>query len=157
MYIDLLLLGWTTIIPFYLEAQTNSSRFSCGTRIPDARVLTRTSKSSYFFCISLPASAPLKLRIEYKKISLLTYKALNGEALSHPKEFIVPYYANGALQSKNAGLLVVERARVKPEEGLSATKRLSCGINSQYGFGRQTLFSTFKSNLDTLLFNEAYS
>lgn len=143
-YMDLLLLAWTTIIPFYLAVQINSSRFSCCTRILHACVLTRTSKSLYFFCISLSTLGPLKLRIEYKKISLLTYEALNGETLFHPKKFIVSYYANRALWSQNAGLLVVERVRVKPEEDLPATKCLSCGINSQYGFGEQTPFSTFK-------------
>lgn len=51
---------------------------------------------------------PVKLRLEYK-ITLLTYKALSGQALSYLKELIVLYYPIRALFFQNAGLNVVPR------------------------------------------------
>uniref|UniRef100_A0A3Q2Q067 DNA-directed RNA polymerase subunit beta n=1 Tax=Fundulus heteroclitus TaxID=8078 RepID=A0A3Q2Q067_FUNHE len=47
-------------------------------------------------------------RIEFK-ILLLTYKALNNQALSYIRALITPYVPNRALHSQTAGLLVVPR------------------------------------------------
>ena len=52
---------------------------------------------------------PVKFTIEFK-IFLLTYKALNDQAPSYLKDFIVRYFPNRALCPQTAGLLVVPRA-----------------------------------------------
>ena len=68
---------------------------------------------------------PVKSRIEFK-ILLLTYKALNGQAPSYLKEFIVPYYPTRTLRSQHAAYWWLLRSpKVEWEAEPSAIRLLS--------------------------------
>lgn len=91
---------------------------------------------------------PVRSRIELK-ILLLTYKALNDQAPSCFKELTVKYNPSRLRPSENAGrhvgLLVFPGAEREAEP--SATRLLSCGASSQFGFRRKTGFLNFRLSL----------
>ncbi len=74
-----------------------------------ARVLTRSRKYDHITPILQSLHwLPIKLRISYK-ISLLTYKALNGLAPAYLTSLLSRYNPSRSLRSQNSGLLVVPR------------------------------------------------
>lgn len=85
-------------------------------------ILTKSSKP-YLSCITLP----LKFRIKYS-ISLLVYKALNGQALSYDMELIVLYFQTRTLRSQGARLLVVPRVSKSRTGGRTFSSTFLCSL-----------------------------
>ena len=103
-----------------------------------ARVLTGTRIRDHISPVLASLHwLPVKFRIEFKILLLLTYKALHGQAPSYLKELIVPYYPTRTLHSLNAGLLVVPILflKVEQEPEPSVTKLLSVEPASSGGLG----------------------
>ncbi len=84
-----------------------------------ARVLTRSRKYDHITPILQSLHwLPIKLRISYK-ISLLTYKALNGLAPAYLTSLLSRYNPSRSLRSQNSGLLVVPRIAKSTKGGIA--------------------------------------
>ena len=122
-----------------------------------ARVLTRTRKRDHISPILASLHwLPVKSRIEFK-ISLLTYKALNGQAPSYLKELIIPYNPTRTLRSQNAGFLVVPRVSKSRMGARAFSYQAPLLWNQLPVWVREAdTLSTFKSKLKTFLFDKTY-
>ncbi|XP_065809412.1 uncharacterized protein, partial [Labrus bergylta] len=123
-----------------------------------ARVLTRTRKWDHITPVLASLHwLPIQSRIEFK-ILLLTYKALNGQAPSHLKELLVPYYPSRALRSRSAGLLVVPTVSKCIMGGKAFSYRAPLLWNClSAGVREADTVCIFKNRLKTFLFDKSYS
>ncbi|XP_059203563.1 uncharacterized protein LOC131982996 [Centropristis striata] len=123
-----------------------------------ARVLTRTKKRDHISPVLASLHwLPVKSRIEFQ-ILLLTYKALNGQAPSHLKDLIMPYYPSTALRSQNSRLLVVPKV-LKSRLGAKAFSYQAPLLwnHLPVSVREADTLSLFKSKLKTFIFDKAYS
>lgn len=123
-----------------------------------ARIVTRTRKYDSITPILISLHwLPIKYRIKYK-ITLLTFKCLHNLAPVYLSELLVPYKPSRSLRSEGDNLLLeqsVNTVRFGERTFKYCAPKLWNSL-PQYMRVCDNLES-FKSNLKTILFKEAYS
>nr|XP_055049551.1 uncharacterized protein LOC129435072 [Misgurnus anguillicaudatus] len=123
-----------------------------------ARVLTRSKKYDHISPILASLHwLPVKYRIQFK-ISLITYKALNGLAPSYLRELLSEYNPSRTLRSQNSGLLIIPRLSKVSKSGRSFSYLAPKLWNDLPTDVRESdTVDNFKSRLKTFLFNKAFA
>jgi len=123
-----------------------------------ARVISRTRKYDHVTPILMELHwLPVEQRIKYK-ILVLVYKALNGNAPMYLNELLTRYQPLRSLRSSNKGLLLVPKFKLK---SYGARAFSVCGPALWNGLPENlrlntNSFDSFKKNLKTHLYREAY-
>ncbi len=123
-----------------------------------ARVLTRTGKYEHISpVLSTLHWLPTKHRIDFK-ISLISYKALNGLAPQYLSELLSHYSPSRPLRSQNSGHLIISRISKSTAGGRSFSYLAPKLWNNLPNTVREAdTLCQFKSRLKTHLFNLAYT
>ena len=121
-----------------------------------ARVVTRSPR----FCRTTPLLRslhwlPVSFRIHFK-IGLVTFKALCNNQPIYLKEMLKPLSRTRDLRSSDQNLLLVPRVRTKMGEGsfsVAAPKLWNC---LPYEIRMSKTVQSFRTNLKTFYFNQAF-
>jgi len=123
-----------------------------------ARVLTLSKKYDHISPILASLHwLPVKYRIQFK-ISLITYKPLNGLAPSYLRELLSEYNPSCTLRSQNSRLLIIPRLSKVSKSGRSFSYLAPRLWNDLPTDVRESVtVDNFKSRLKTFLFNKAFA
>uniref|UniRef100_A0A3P9J789 Reverse transcriptase domain-containing protein n=1 Tax=Oryzias latipes TaxID=8090 RepID=A0A3P9J789_ORYLA len=123
-----------------------------------ARLLTGSDKRAHITPIlSSLHWLPIKWRIDFK-ILVLTYRALNGQTPKYLSDLLCPYASSRALRSSDQNLLKIFKTKYKTRgdrsfQGIAPRLWNALPLSLRVA----DTFDSFKSQLKTLLFKNAFS